>query len=68
MVGLTQRFTTILDQGQMAGSLDGTRQLTLVFGAGTSLSAWADLAILGDEAAQHIYQLIVNHRSVVGTK
>jgi hypothetical protein len=55
-------------QGQMAGALYGGCDRALVLGAGAGLSPRADLAIVGDIAAQDFRQFVVNHCVVIGTK
>jgi len=52
----------------MTSAFDRGRQLTLVFGAGAGLAAWADFAIFGYEAAQKIGLFIVDYSIFVSTE
>ena len=44
----------------MAGAFDGGSQGALMKCACTGLPSWSNLAIFGDEAAQHISIFIIN--------
>ena len=52
----------------MTGALDGTRQLSLVLGAGASLATGTDFTVFGHKAAQDIRLLIIDHRAVIGAE
>ena len=52
----------------MSGALDGACDLALVFRAGTSLSAWAYLAFIGNKALKQADILIVDHDFFVSAK
>jgi hypothetical protein len=52
----------------MASALDGACDLTLVLCAGTRLTAWAYLALVGDEALKQADILIVDHDFFIGAK
>jgi hypothetical protein len=45
----------------MAGAFDGASQGALMFGAGASLPARADFAIIGNVTPENIYQFVVDH-------
>ncbi len=47
---------------------DSPSQYALMTSASASLAAWADLAVVGDEAAQRIDQLIVDGGVLVGAE
>jgi len=49
----------VWQQCQLTGALDAFGHPSLVLGAGMYLSAWLNLASIGDEATQHICVLIV---------
>lgn len=44
----------------MAGAFDGGSQSALMQSAGAGLPSWADLAIFGDEAAQHVCAFVID--------
>ncbi len=58
---LAERFASIGQQSNVTSSLDCHRQLALVAGTRAGLAAWANLAVVRDEAAQRIHQFIVDH-------
>jgi hypothetical protein len=45
----------------MAGAFDRASQGALMFGTGASLPARTDFAIVGNEASEYIYLLVVDH-------
>lgn len=47
-------------QGDVTGLFDGARHGALMFGTIASLTAWSNLAVVGDEALEKFYVLIVN--------
>ena len=53
---------------QVARAFDGGGQLALVLGAGARLAAWANFAIFGHKAAQHVALLIINTGIFVGAE
>src|SRR4029077_13321682 len=55
-------------QGDVPGTLEGDRQLTLVTGAGAGLAARLDLGALGQVAAEAVDLLVVDLRGLVGAE
>jgi hypothetical protein len=68
MKWLAENFAVEGEQSDMAGALDGDRQLALVSGAGACLAARADFAIVGHIAAQHFDLFVVDRCTFVGAE
>lgn len=52
----------------MAGAFDGTGQGPLMARAGAGLPSWADLAIFGHEAAQHVGVFVIDGNVLICAK
>src|SRR5262245_50551545 len=63
--GLGRGLGGVRQQRQLAGALDGGRDLVLMTTAGARDAARADLAALGDEAAQARHVLVVDELDLV---
>jgi hypothetical protein len=52
----------------MAGALNRTPQLALVFCTGTCLAPWPNFAVFSDKATKQRYVFVVDFYSAIGTE
>jgi hypothetical protein len=58
----------VWQEGDVAGTLDGSGKLALVAGARSGLAARANLALFGDKALQELRVLVINQQRLVRAK
>jgi hypothetical protein len=65
---LTTHPTCVVQERQVAGTLNGPGEGALVASACTCLTAGADLALFCDIAAQHLYLLVIDTHVMIGAE